>query len=65
MNQISPVYKRKVTKETFTNLVWKNSVLLRIKKTYMDARRKAILSRNVPAARSKLLEKKEEDKCIT
>jgi len=42
MDRISPVYKRKVTKETFTDLVRKNSVLKIIKKTYVDIRSKAI-----------------------
>lgn len=42
MNQISPVYKRKVTKESFKELVSKNVILAKIKDTYMLARKKAI-----------------------
>ena len=42
MNQISPVYKRKVTKESFKELVSKNVILAQIKKTYMQAKIRAI-----------------------
>ena len=65
LNNISPPYKRRVTKETFTNIVRKNSVLKLIKQAYMKDRIKAILARNLPPSRQKVLEKKEEDKCIT
>ena len=65
MGQISPVYKRKVTKETFTNLVKINTCLLNIKKSYMEIRKKAMVQRNIPQSRFKALFQKEEDKCIT
>lgn len=42
MNQISPVYKRKVTKDNFKNLVKQNSVLIEIKKAYMAVKQKQI-----------------------
>ena len=64
MSQISPIYKRKVTKETFKNLVERNNVLSQLKTAYIAAKIKA-LGRNVAPARSKLLKLKENDKCIT
>lgn len=54
-----------MTKETFTVLVYKNSVLKYIKDTYLDIRKKAIASKNFPSARVKQLERKEEDKIVT
>ena len=64
MSQISPIYKRKVTKETFKNLVEKNKVLYLIKKAFVDSKMKA-LSRSVPQARRKVYALKENDRCIT
>jgi len=65
MNQISPVYKRKVTKESFKDLVKKNVVLAQIKSIYLDQKHRFINSKNYPPQRRRALEKKEEDKCIT
>ena len=47
MSQISPIYKRKVTKETFKNLVERNKVLSQLKNAFVEAKMKT-LSRNVP-----------------
>lgn len=47
MSQISPIYKRKVTKETFKNLVERNKVLSQLKQMYIDSKMKA-LGRRVP-----------------
>ena len=64
MSQISPIYKRKVTKETFKNLVEKNKVLFLIKKAFVNSKLKT-LSRSVTQARRKVYALKENDKCIT
>jgi len=64
MTQISPVYKRKVTKESFKELVIKNAVLQTIKDTHMEQKNK-ILPRNFNPARARFYEQKQTDKCIT
>ncbi len=52
MTQISPVYKRKVTKESFKDLTNKNSVLIMIKEMHVASRKKALLSKGgVPPQR--------------
>ena len=45
MNQISPVYKRKVTKESFKNLTNINSILKKIKELTVAKRKKAIIAK--------------------
>ena len=47
MSQISPIYKRKVTKETFKELVERNKVLSQLKSAYIESKMKAV-SPNVP-----------------
>lgn len=64
MNQISPVYKRKVTKDNFKNLVKQNSVLVDIKEAYMEMKKKQI-QKNLAPARVREITNKEEEKCIT
>ena len=64
MSQISPIYKRKVTKETFKELVERNKVLSQLKSAYIESKMKG-LSPNVPQNRRKLLKLKENDRCIT
>ena len=53
-----------MTKETFKNLVERNKVLSQLKTSYIEAKLK-LLSQNVPQSRRKLLQLKENDKCIT
>ena len=65
MTKISPVYKRKVTKESFTDLVRSNSILRIIKDTHMASKRKAISAKGIPPSRVAVVEQKETDKCIT
>ena len=64
MNQISPPYKRKVTKDNFKNLVKNNSVLKQIKDDYMEAKLKYI-RKSFRQARHREMELKEEERCIT
>lgn len=64
MNQISPVYKRKVTKDNFKNLVVANSVLKEIKQIYMAAKTKQI-QKNFRPQRHKEIIAREEEKCLT
>ena len=47
IDKISPVYQRRVTKETFTKIVKKNSVLNRVREAHMEQRRKKIQARNL------------------
>lgn len=54
MSQISPIYKRKVTKETFKNLVERNKVLNQLKSAFITAKMKT-LGRNVQPGRRKIL----------
>lgn len=64
MTQISPVYKRKVTKETFKELVHQNRILQTLKDTHLEEKRK-LLSRSLTRHRIKSKMVKETDKCIT
>ena len=64
MTQISPVYKRKVTKEMFKELISMNRVLMQIKDTHLELKRK-FFPRSFTPARKRLQESKETDKCIT
>ena len=66
MNQISPVYKRKVTKESFKNLTNINSILKKIKESTVAKRKKAIIAKGgVTPQRMRLYLAKETEKCIT
>ena len=64
MTQISPIYKRKVTKESFKNLVKLNSVLRTILKQHIEHKMSS-LSTKVSPTTARTLEQKETDKCIT
>ena len=64
MSQISPIYKRKVTRETFKDLVERNKVLSQLKDDFIAAKMKA-LARNISPGRRKDLQARENDKCIT
>ena len=64
MTQISPIYKRKVTKESFKALADTNIVLKTIKDTHLELKRKSF-PRNFTVQRIRLQEQKEADKCIT
>ena len=64
MTQISPIYKRKVTKESFKDLVKRNTTLKEIKKQFMEMKR-ATIPRTWKPARRKAYEQRESDKCIT
>lgn len=65
MSQISPIYKRKVTKESFKDLVEKNSILNKVKELFMAHRNKQLRLKNLPPQRLRELELKEKEKCIT
>ena len=64
MLQISPVYKRKVTKESFRDLVVRNSVLKEVKDITVQLKKRQA-PRSFSAARMRTYEQKETDKCIT
>ena len=64
MGQISPVYKKKVTKESFKELVHKNQVFKQICESHV-AQKKKELSKRLEPNQFRLYKKREEDKCIT
>ena len=65
MTQISPIYKRKVTKESFKELADRNTILKKIKETYLALKRQELNARNWTPQRIRLQMVKETDKCIT
>ena len=66
MSMISPLYKRKVTKESFKELTNKNSILKNIKELYVAQRKRAIHAKvGMTPQRMRLTLVKETEKCIT
>ena len=65
MTQISPIYKRKVTKESFKELANMNTILKKIKDTYLALKQKELNARSWTTQRIRLQMIKETDKCIT
>lgn len=61
MSQISPVYKRKVMKENFKELVKNNTVLKQVKKSYLESRLSGIKNGRIKED----LKRKWKDKVIT
>ena len=64
MTQISPVYKKKVTKESFKDLIKKNQVLKLLAEAHIKKKRKEVEGLMAPS-KLRLYENKEKDKCIT
>ena len=64
MTQISPVYKKKVTKESFKDLIKKNQVLKLLAEAHIKKKRKEVEGLMAPN-KLRLYENKEKDKCIT
>ena len=64
MKQISPIYKRKVTKESFKDLVKRNGVLSQIRTIHV-ANKMRHVPRTYNLAGLKVYEQIVSDKCIT
>ena len=65
MTNISPIYKRKVTKESFKKLADINIILKKIKDTYLANKQKDLNARSWAPQKIRLQLIKETDKCIT
>ena len=62
---MTAIYKRKVTKESFKELADRNTILKKIKDTYLANKQKELNARSWAPQKVRLQLIKETDKCIT